>query len=59
MKKTSKLVLRMILWGALIVLLLFAAKVVFLSLRYSKEFMVREYLHRHGRYRRLLNPARA
>jgi CubicO group peptidase (beta-lactamase class C family) len=43
MKKTSKLVLRMILWGALIVLLLFAAKVVFLSLRYSKEFMVREY----------------
>ena len=43
MKKNRKLVLSIILWGVLIPLVLFAAKVVFLSLRYSPEYMVREY----------------
>jgi CubicO group peptidase (beta-lactamase class C family) len=43
MKKTSKRILKIILWGALSVLVLFVAKAAFLSLRYSTGYMVREY----------------
>jgi CubicO group peptidase (beta-lactamase class C family) len=43
MKKTSKLILRIILWAALILVVLFAASILFLSLRYSTGFMLREY----------------
>ena len=43
MKKSSKLILKIILWGALTVAVLFFAKMAFISMRYSKEYMVREY----------------
>ena len=42
MKKTSKLILKIVLWGALVLVVLFAAQIAFLSLRYSPEYMVRE-----------------
>src|SRR5512140_1216069 len=42
MKKTPKLVLRMILWGGLILLGLFIILIVSLSLRYSPEYVYRE-----------------
>lgn len=42
MKHMSKRILKITLWGALIVALLFLANMAFLSLRYSPVFMVRE-----------------
>ena len=43
MKNTFKLILKIALWGALIVLGLYLAKMAFISLRYSTGYMVREY----------------
>jgi CubicO group peptidase (beta-lactamase class C family) len=43
MKNTFKLVLKIVLWGALAVVALYLAKMAFISLRYSTGFMVREY----------------
>lgn len=43
MKKSSKPILRLLLWGILILLGLFAAQIIFISLRYSTEFVIREY----------------
>lgn len=43
MKNTFKLVLRIIVWGTITVVVLFLAKMAFLSLRYSTGYMVREY----------------
>jgi CubicO group peptidase (beta-lactamase class C family) len=42
MKNTSKLILKIILWSALTMVMLFLADMAFLSLRYSPEYMVRE-----------------
>ena len=42
MKNTFKLILKIILWGALILLVLSGVQIVFLSLRYSPEYMTRE-----------------
>lgn len=41
MKHISKSILKITLWGALIVAMLFLANMAFLSLRYSPEYMVR------------------
>jgi len=43
MKNKLKLILKIILWGALTVVVLFLAKMAFLGLRYSTGYMVREY----------------
>lgn len=43
MKSTSKLIPQIILWGAFTVIVIFLAQIAFVSLRYSPEYMVREY----------------
>ncbi len=43
MNNTSKFILNVILWGALVFAVLFLAKMAFISLHYSTEYMTHKY----------------